>query len=170
MKEYRGQYSINTREYPMLHFVDSTKWNCHCCSPNHCHSTVFNAEPSEAAGLAPVFLRELLFSCAYFFYIFVFIVFVLSLKCTPIVPLYDYSFNLGTCVHFVTVLVQGLMIIIIFLRACSNFFFKKGFNSLSKQSVYEHLWWPLPHLFVFPSRIVDPSENMPFPIRCSFFL
>ena len=25
MKEYRGQYSINTREYPMLHFVDSTK-------------------------------------------------------------------------------------------------------------------------------------------------
>ena len=66
-----------------------------------------------------------MFSCA-FVYIFVFIVFVLSLNCTPIVPLYDYSFNLGTCVYFVTVLVQGLMIIIIFPRACSNFFFKKG--------------------------------------------
>jgi len=65
------------------------------------------------------------FSCA-FVYIFVFIVFVLSLNCTPIVALYDYYFNLCTCVHFVTVLIQGLMIIIIFLRACSNFFFKKG--------------------------------------------
>lgn len=55
MKEYRGQYSINTREYPMLHLVDSTEWNVYCCSPNHCHSTIFNAEPSEAADLAPVF-------------------------------------------------------------------------------------------------------------------
>ena len=55
MKEYRGQYSINTREYPMLHLVDSTEWNVYCCSPNHCHSMIFNAEPSEAADLAPVF-------------------------------------------------------------------------------------------------------------------
>ena len=54
MKEYRGQYSINTREYPMLHLEDSTEWKVYCWSPNHCHSTIFNAEPSEAADLAPV--------------------------------------------------------------------------------------------------------------------
>jgi hypothetical protein len=55
MKGYTGQYSINTREYPMFHLVDSTEWNVYCCSPNHCHSMIFNAEPSEAADLAPVF-------------------------------------------------------------------------------------------------------------------
>ena len=108
-----------------------------------------------------VLLRFCLYCCVYCVCTF--------LECTPIVPLYDYSFNLGTSVHFVTVLIQGLMIIIIFLRACSNFYLKKRIYSLSKQSVYEHLWWPLPLFIRFSLKNCRPFRKHAFSNKVLFF-